>query len=127
MYFDYLVSFEVPCLICDRGGEDVYDPVKRIRRGGGGGLDGSMAEPPSSPSLEENKVWKGVFAVVGIMSTLLVYGVLQVHTYALFTIVFVAGILNLKQPICFYIVCSSLFLSLNNPEKRKIGPIFFLR
>ncbi|KAG5566862.1 hypothetical protein RHGRI_002418 [Rhododendron griersonianum] len=36
-----------------------------------------MAEPPSSPSLEENKVWKGVFAVVGIMSTLLVYGVLQ--------------------------------------------------
>ncbi|KAE9463511.1 hypothetical protein C3L33_04587, partial [Rhododendron williamsianum] len=57
--------------------EDVYDPVKRIRRGGGGGLDGSMAEPPSSPSLEENKVWKGVFAVVGIMSTLLVYGVLQ--------------------------------------------------
>ncbi|KAF7153260.1 hypothetical protein RHSIM_Rhsim01G0224300 [Rhododendron simsii] len=42
-----------------------------------------MAEPPSSPSLEENKVWKGVFAVVGIMSTLLVYGVLQfrVHVF----------------------------------------------
>ncbi|KAL7173503.1 hypothetical protein ACSBR2_032878 [Camellia fascicularis] len=36
-----------------------------------------MAEPPSSPLSEKNKFWKGVFAVGGIMSTLVVYGVLQ--------------------------------------------------
>ncbi|KAA8549711.1 hypothetical protein F0562_001271 [Nyssa sinensis] len=35
-----------------------------------------MAETPL-PALKENKLWKGVFAVVGIMSTLVVYGVLQ--------------------------------------------------
>ncbi|GFS37388.1 UDP-N-acetylglucosamine (UAA) transporter family [Actinidia rufa] len=32
-----------------------------------------MAEPPS----KENKLWKGVFAVIGIMSALVIYGVLQ--------------------------------------------------
>lgn len=37
------------------------------------------AEPLSSPYSEENKVWKGAFAVVGIMSTLVIYGVLQVQ------------------------------------------------
>ncbi|THG00432.1 hypothetical protein TEA_010971 [Camellia sinensis var. sinensis] len=36
-----------------------------------------MAEPPSSPLSEKNKFWKGVFAVGGIMSTLIIYGVLQ--------------------------------------------------
>ncbi|GMP89202.1 hypothetical protein CsSME_00040876 [Camellia sinensis var. sinensis] len=36
-----------------------------------------MAEPPSPPLSEKNKFWKGVFAVGGIMSTLIIYGVLQ--------------------------------------------------
>ncbi|KAH7839062.1 hypothetical protein Vadar_034433 [Vaccinium darrowii] len=36
-----------------------------------------MAEPPSPPYLKDNKFLKGVFAVVGIMSTLVIYGVLQ--------------------------------------------------
>ncbi|PSR95140.1 UDP-galactose/UDP-glucose transporter like [Actinidia chinensis var. chinensis] len=36
-----------------------------------------MAEPPSSLLSKENKLWKGVFAVIGIMSTLVIYGVLQ--------------------------------------------------
>nr|XP_009602032.1 UDP-galactose/UDP-glucose transporter 5B-like [Nicotiana tomentosiformis]XP_018626695.1 UDP-galactose/UDP-glucose transporter 5B-like [Nicotiana tomentosiformis] len=35
-----------------------------------------MAEPPSLP-LKENKLAKGTFAVVGIMSTLVIYGILQ--------------------------------------------------
>ncbi|KAF8402837.1 hypothetical protein HHK36_010928 [Tetracentron sinense] len=35
-----------------------------------------MAEPPLA-GLKENKFWKGVFAVVGIMTTLVIYGVLQ--------------------------------------------------
>ncbi|KAF8395064.1 hypothetical protein HHK36_019004 [Tetracentron sinense] len=35
-----------------------------------------MAEPPLS-GVKENKLWKGVFAVVGIMTTLVIYGVLQ--------------------------------------------------
>lgn len=38
-----------------------------------------MAEPESSVNgVKENKLWKGVFAVSGIMSTLVIYGVLQV-------------------------------------------------
>lgn len=36
-----------------------------------------MAEPPSSPYLKDTKFLKGVSAVVGIMSTLVIYGVLQ--------------------------------------------------
>ncbi|KAL3325191.1 hypothetical protein AABB24_039009 [Solanum stoloniferum] len=35
-----------------------------------------MAEPPLLP-LKENKIAKGTFAVVGIMSTLVIYGILQ--------------------------------------------------
>ncbi|XP_031121565.1 UDP-galactose/UDP-glucose transporter 5B-like [Ipomoea triloba] len=35
-----------------------------------------MAEPPSSP-VKDNKLLKGIFAVSGIMSTLVIYGVLQ--------------------------------------------------
>ncbi|CAH9114406.1 unnamed protein product [Cuscuta epithymum] len=35
-----------------------------------------MAEPPSPP-VKENKLFKGIFAVTGIMSTLVIYGVLQ--------------------------------------------------
>ncbi|XP_058199630.1 UDP-galactose/UDP-glucose transporter 5B-like isoform X1 [Rhododendron vialii] len=35
------------------------------------------AEPLSPPYSEENRFWKGAFAVVGIMSTLVIYGVLQ--------------------------------------------------
>ena len=38
-----------------------------------------MTEPPS----KENKLWKGVFAVIGIMSTLVIYGVLQVHSQSI--------------------------------------------
>lgn len=38
-----------------------------------------MAEPESvNGGVKENKLWKGVFAVSGIMSTLVIYGVLQV-------------------------------------------------
>lgn len=37
-----------------------------------------MAEPESINGVKENKLWKGVFAVSGIMSTLVIYGVLQV-------------------------------------------------
>lgn len=36
-----------------------------------------MAEPPSSP-VKDTKLFKGIFAVAGIMSTLVIYGVLQV-------------------------------------------------
>ncbi|CAI9105296.1 OLC1v1004189C1 [Oldenlandia corymbosa var. corymbosa] len=39
-----------------------------------------MAEPPSLSGValvKDNKLWKGVFAVSGIMSTLIVYGLLQ--------------------------------------------------
>ncbi|XP_042486573.1 UDP-galactose/UDP-glucose transporter 5B-like [Macadamia integrifolia] len=35
-----------------------------------------MAEPPL-PAVKENNLWKGVFAVVGIITTLVIYGVLQ--------------------------------------------------
>ncbi|XP_043698582.1 UDP-galactose/UDP-glucose transporter 5B-like [Telopea speciosissima] len=35
-----------------------------------------MAEPPL-PVENENKLWKGVFAVIGIITTLVIYGVLQ--------------------------------------------------
>lgn len=38
-----------------------------------------MAELSSLPGgFKENKLWKGVFAVSGIMTTLVAYGVLQV-------------------------------------------------
>ncbi|WZY75471.1 hypothetical protein YC2023_021855 [Brassica napus] len=36
-----------------------------------------MAEPETANGVKENKLWKGVFAVSGIMSTLVIYGVLQ--------------------------------------------------
>jgi adenosine 3'-phospho 5'-phosphosulfate transporter B2 len=37
-----------------------------------------MAEPELvNGGVKENKLWKGVFAVSGIMSTLVIYGVLQ--------------------------------------------------
>ncbi|KAL0681668.1 hypothetical protein Bca4012_048515 [Brassica carinata] len=36
-----------------------------------------MAETETANGVKENKLWKGVFAVSGIMSTLVVYGVLQ--------------------------------------------------
>lgn len=43
-----------------------------------------MAEPPLALApAKQNKVWKCAFAVVGIMSTLVVYGVLQVPIYRL--------------------------------------------
>lgn len=46
-----------------------------------------MAEPPFAP-VKENKVWKCAFAVVGIMSTLVIYGILQVPIYrTLFAII----------------------------------------
>lgn len=39
----------------------------------------AMAESLTiSGVVKENKVWKGVFAVSGIMTTLVIYGVLQV-------------------------------------------------
>lgn len=40
-----------------------------------------MAEPPSlsgPASVKDNKLLKGIFAASGIMSTLVIYGVLQV-------------------------------------------------
>ena len=37
-----------------------------------------MAETETANGVKENKLWKGVFAVSGIMSTLVIYGVLQV-------------------------------------------------
>lgn len=40
-----------------------------------------MAEPESVNGIKENKLWKGVFAVSGIMSTLVIYGVLQVSLF----------------------------------------------
>ena len=46
----------------------------RLLRGGGW----AMAEPETANGVKENKLWKGVFAVSGIMSTLVIYGVLQV-------------------------------------------------
>ncbi|XP_021681155.2 UDP-galactose/UDP-glucose transporter 5B isoform X2 [Hevea brasiliensis] len=36
-----------------------------------------MADSLSSAGVKENKLWKGVFAVAGIMTTLVIYGVLQ--------------------------------------------------
>ncbi|KAL0824127.1 hypothetical protein Bca101_047804 [Brassica carinata] len=36
-----------------------------------------MAETETANGVKENKLWKGVFAVSGIMSTLVIYGVLQ--------------------------------------------------
>ncbi|XVF05573.1 hypothetical protein REPUB_Repub05bG0184200 [Reevesia pubescens] len=37
-----------------------------------------MAEPlPTTNGVKENKIWKGVFAISGIMITLVIYGVLQ--------------------------------------------------
>lgn len=38
----------------------------------------AMAETETVNGVKESKLWKGVFAVSGIMSTLVVYGVLQV-------------------------------------------------
>lgn len=38
-----------------------------------------MAEPISTGALKDNKLLKGVFAVAGIMITLVSYGVLQVY------------------------------------------------
>lgn len=46
----------------------------RLLRGGGW----NMAETETANGVKENKLWKGVFAVSGIMSTLVIYGVLQV-------------------------------------------------
>lgn len=37
-----------------------------------------MAETETVNGVKESKLWKGVFAVSGIMSTLVIYGVLQV-------------------------------------------------
>ena len=39
-----------------------------------------MAEPETVNGVKESKLWKGVFAVSGIMSTLVIYGVLQVRS-----------------------------------------------
>lgn len=41
-------------------------------------VDGAMADSLSSSAVTDNKLWKGVFAVSGIMTTLVIYGVLQV-------------------------------------------------
>ncbi|EEF31273.1 UDP-galactose/UDP-glucose transporter 5B [Ricinus communis] len=40
-------------------------------------MNGAMADSSSSVGVKDNKLWKGVFAVSGIMSTLVIYGVLQ--------------------------------------------------
>ncbi|CAI0451874.1 unnamed protein product, partial [Linum tenue] len=40
-------------------------------------LNGGMADSMSLGAVKESKLWKGVFAVGGIMSTLVIYGVLQ--------------------------------------------------
>lgn len=63
----------------------IWDSVKCGRGGGGGGggwLNLNMAEPESQlliQRLKENKLFKMAFAVTGIMSTLLIYGILQVN------------------------------------------------
>lgn len=42
-------------------------------------VEGDMAEAETVNGVkEENKLWKGVFAVSGIMFTLVIYGLLQV-------------------------------------------------
>lgn len=56
------------------------DPYGTVHSGVGacpGTIGWDMAEPPSSP-VKDNKLLKGIFAVSGIMSTLVIYGVLQV-------------------------------------------------
>jgi hypothetical protein len=45
-----------------------------------------MTDPPSVDA-KENKFLKGTFAVVGIMSTLVIYGVLQVCKTYIFVMV----------------------------------------
>lgn len=42
-----------------------------------------MAEPTSGVggTWKENKIWKMVFSVVGIMATLVTYGILQVSSF----------------------------------------------
>nr|GMD22566.1 UDP-galactose/UDP-glucose transporter 5B-like [Ipomoea batatas] len=55
------------------------DPYGTVHSGVGacpGTIGWDMAEPPSSP-VKDNKLLKGIFAVSGIMSTLVIYGVLQ--------------------------------------------------
>lgn len=47
-----------------------------------------MAEPLLGLApVKENKAWKCAFAVVGIMSTLVIYGVLQVPIYHIFFVI----------------------------------------
>lgn len=55
----------------------------------GGGIGWDMAEPPSLSlpgTVKDNRLLKGVFAVSGIMSTLVIYGVLQVWSLFVFTV-----------------------------------------
>lgn len=52
-----------------------------------------MAEPPSTP-LKDNKLLKGAFAVGGIMSTLVIYGILQVRFSKSWSLLYVYVIKN---------------------------------
>lgn len=44
----------------------------------------SVSSPAGDSNWRENKLWKGTFAVAGIMLTLVTYGVLQVYKPKLF-------------------------------------------
>jgi adenosine 3'-phospho 5'-phosphosulfate transporter B2 len=43
-----------------------------------------MADSLLSGGVKENKLWKGVLAVAGIMTTLVIYGLLQVFFFFCF-------------------------------------------
>lgn len=118
--FDYLVSFEVRILICDRG-VFVYDPVKRTRRGGGGatgweyGGTTFAAELPREQGLERG--FRGGRNHVHSPHLRRLTG-----TYTDIRTPYVPSsslpvILNLKYPICIYIACISLFLQITRKEK----------
>lgn len=47
-------------------------------------VNGEMAELESVNEAKEKKLWKAVFAVSGIMITLVIYGLLQVSSLSLF-------------------------------------------
>lgn len=51
-----------------------------------------MADSLSSAGVKESKLWKGVFAVSGIMTTLVIYGVLQVIFHTVLVPAFLFGI-----------------------------------
>lgn len=51
-----------------------------------------MAEPPSTTAGKDRIFLKGAFAVTGIMSTLVIYGLLQVIFHSLFLIIFIVDL-----------------------------------